>query len=317
MKKIISPTLFALLFSLSLVAQKKSDEKEFIKKMCGCYEVNFEYSETFSPSKDYEFHDRYSASGLEWIFVDEEDKDKIVIQHLLIISDSMIIKHWREDWLYENKELLVYQKNLEWKKETVPSHYLDKSWTQKVYQVDDSPRYNGFAHWVHLDGKTYWESQVSAPLPRREYTKRSDYNVMLRTNKHKITEYGHLHELDNAKVLRTEGGDSIIVLEKGHNNYKKVEDGRCNPALKWWNSNRPYWVDVRAVWGEKISDAEFINIKEKVKNKKLWQELFALGDKYENATSYDSEEVRLEIEKIIESFLSKEPSTWESVSTKY
>lgn len=316
MKKINFTILFFLFMGFSLVAQKKNDEKEFIKKMCGCYEVNFEYSETFSPSKDYEFRERYSAGGLEWIFVDEENSDKIVIQHLLIINDSMIIKHWREDWLYENKELLVYEKNLEWKKESVPTEYLTKSWTQKVYQVDDSPRYNGFAHWVHLDGKTYWESQVSAPLPRREYTKRSDYNVMLRTNKHKITSYGHLHELDNAKVLRTEKGDSVIVLEKGHNSYKKVETNRCNPALKWWDSNRPYWVDVRAVWDEKISEADFINIKEKVENKKLWQELFALGDKYESSTAYNSKEVKLEIEKIIASFLSNKPTTWKTVSSK-
>tara|TARA_R110002096_G_scaffold276109_3_gene470111 strand:- start:185803 stop:186756 length:954 start_codon:yes stop_codon:yes gene_type:complete len=317
MKKNYCLGLFLLLLSSSVLAQKKSDEKDFIKDMCGCYEVNFEYSETFSPSKDYEYHDRYSASGLEWIFVDEESSDKIVIQHLLIINDSTIIKHWREDWLYENKDLLVYEKNLEWKKQEVPKDHLKNSWTQKVYQVDDSPRYNGYAHWVNIDGKTYWESQVSAPLPRREYTKRSDYNVMLRTNKHKLMDYGHLHELDNAKVLRTEAGDSLIVLEKGHNTYKKVDDSRCNPAEKWWTSNRPYWVDVREVWNEKISEADFINIKNKVGNKKLWQELFALANEYEGLETYSSEEVKVKVSKIIDSYLSNSPSSWESASNDY
>lgn len=317
MKKIYFHSLFFLLISFGLSAQKKSDEKDFIKKMCGCYEVNFEYSETFSPSKDYEYHDRYSAAGLEWIFVDEESSDKIIMQHLLIINDSTIIKHWREDWIYENKELLVYEKNLEWKKDEVPAAYLKNSWTQKVYQVDDSPRYNGYAHWVNLDGKTYWESQVSAPLPRREYTKRSDYNVMLRTNKHKIMAYGHLHELDNSKVLRSESGDSLIVLEKGHNTYKKVDDKRCDPALAWWSSNRPYWVDVREVWDEKIEEADFINIKAKVENKRLWQKLFALSDQYTDASNYDSEKVKGEISKIIESYLTNTPSSWESASAKY
>ena len=45
-----------------------------------------------------------------------------------------------------------------------------KQWTQKVYQVDDSPRYSGSATWVHVDGKRYWQNKTGAPLPRREYS---------------------------------------------------------------------------------------------------------------------------------------------------
>lgn len=297
-------------FTFFSFAQNKEQAKESIKKMCGCYEVDFEYAETFSEVEGYEFHDRYSAHGLEWIFMDEETSDEIIIQHLLVINDSLTIKHWREDWQYENKDLLVYQKNLEWSKEQVPTEYVENSWTQKVYQVDDSPRYNGYAHWVIQDGKSYWESQVSAPLPRREYTKRSDYNVMLRNNKHKITPYGHLHELDNAKVLRTEEKDSVIVLEKGHNTYTKVENDRCKSAAFWWENNRIFWVDVRLVWDDVIEDNEFINIKSKVDNQKLWQRLFDLGDTYVSAKKYHSKKAKKDIRKVIELYLSNEPTAW-------
>ena len=55
------------------------------------------------------------------------------------------------------------------------------TWTQKVFQVDDSPRYEGYATWVHVDGRHYWDSQTDGPLPRREYSKRSDYNVSKKT----------------------------------------------------------------------------------------------------------------------------------------
>lgn len=315
MKKIYALAFFSLVSTSILNAQKKEVEKTYIKKMCGCYTVDFEYAETFSEAKDYQYHERYKTGGLEWIFVDEENEDKVVLQHLLVINDSMIIKHWRQDWLYENREILVYEKNLEWRKEEIPSDEIEGTWTQKVYQVDDSPRYDGYAHWLNVDGKTYWESQVFAPLPRREYTKRSDYNVMLRNNKHKITEYGHLHELDNAKIIRTEEKDSVLVLEKGHNTYRKVEDSHCQAAKDWWLKNRRYWVDVRAVWEEIISEEKFINIQWKVDDKKLWQELFALGDSYTDAQKYKSKKVQKEVRKIIENFLTNTRSDWKTTAS--
>lgn len=314
MKKLVFALSVSLVTSLALQAQNKENEKGFIKKMCGCYEVDFEYAETFSESKDYKFHDRYSTGGLEWVFVDEESEDKLVLQHLLVINDSTIIKHWRQDWHYENEDILVYHRNLEWEKAKVPTEQLAGSWTQKVYQVDDSPRYDGYAHWVHMDGRTYWESEVFAPLPRRERTKRSDYNVMLRNNKHRITDYGHLHELDNAKVIRTAEKDSVLVLEKGHNTYTRVDDKRCQPAMNWWKGNRSYWVDVRTVWTEIIAENEFINLEIKIDDRRLWQVLFQLGDEYAGVDDYKSKKARKRIRKAIEPYLSDKPSPWETAS---
>lgn len=301
-----------LLFSISAFAQKNKveTEKGFIKGMCGCYKVDFEYAETFSPVKDYEYRDRYEAHGLEWAFVDEESDDEVKIQHLLVINDTMVIKHWRQDWKYENRELLTYQRNLEWEKETLDKKDVKGTWTQKVYQVDDSPRYQGAATWVSVDGKKYWESRTAAPLPRREYTKRSDYNVMMRNNKHQITSTGHLHELDNAKVVRTEEKDSVLVWEKGMNTYTKVDDSKCEAARKWWTNNRAYWVDVRSVWDEIIADKEYINIADKVDNKRLWQQMFGLGEKYMAMEEYPSAEAKKEIRETIEKYLSEKPTPW-------
>ena len=56
-------------------------------------------------------------------------------------------------------------------------------WLQTVWEVDDAPRYQGISNWVNIDGKTYWENTADAPLPRREYTKRKDYQIMKRGNK--------------------------------------------------------------------------------------------------------------------------------------
>lgn len=104
-----------VLMTLSIVANaQKSEDIKAIKGQCGCFDVKFGYAETFAPDKDYKFHERYLTGGREWVFVDEESKDKLVLMHLLVIGDTMVIKHWREDWVYENTDLLAYDKGTKW-----------------------------------------------------------------------------------------------------------------------------------------------------------------------------------------------------------
>jgi len=299
-----------------LTAQPPQEEKALIKEMCGCHRVEFKYAETFSENPDYQYHDRYQAYGLEWIFVDEESPDKLVLQHLLVINDSTIIKHWRQDWLYENRALWEYRKNLEWQRRELSAQEAEGTWTQKVYQVDDSPRYEGHATWITADGKKYWESQVDAPLPRREATKRSDYNVMLRTNKHRITSYGHVHELDNAKIIRTADEDSVLVWEKGLNTYTKVNDSLCAPARRWWSEHKTYWRDVRLVWNDILADEAYINIQKEIEGQKLWQKLFALGDQYAETKKYRSKAAQEAIREAIAPYLSDQPSPWQTARTE-
>ena len=118
-----------------------------------------------------------------------EDNNTISIQHLLIVGNEKfpsIIKHWRQDWLYQNTDLYKYDVNNSWNFVKMNKKDVRNQWTQKVFQVDDSPRYEGSSTWVHLDGKSYWENITPAPLPRREYTKRSDYNMTLEVTDMKL-----------------------------------------------------------------------------------------------------------------------------------
>ena len=71
----------------------------------------------------------------------------------------------------------------------------------KVFQVDDGPRYQGSGTWVHVDGKSYWESTTPAPLPRRERDIRN-YNLTIRGNRVEIMDYGWAHIQDNSKIIR-------------------------------------------------------------------------------------------------------------------
>ncbi len=293
----------ALMAAIQSMAQnKKKDEIEAIMSMCGCYEVRFNFQETFSPVEDYEFHDQYASGALELVVPIEQTKNKISLQHLLIIGDTMIIKHWRQDWIYENVEFYTYYKDNQWKFERKPKSQVQGQWTQKVFQVDDGPRYEGSASWIITDGRKYWESTADAPLPRREFSKRSDYNVLQRRNRHEITSDGWVHEQDNAKIQRSEN-EFVLAYEKGWNTYTKVNDSKCNPANQWWEKNQYYWSDVRKVWTEVFDRKTDLVINMKVDGKVLFQRLFELGKDVEDKP-YQSEITLPQIKEVFNLHLS-------------
>ncbi|MCI0750982.1 MAG: hypothetical protein L0Y35_04030 [Flammeovirgaceae bacterium] len=303
MKNVCVMALFAIITINAYAQKKKKQDAEAIKSMCGCYEVAFDFAETFAPDKEYKFHDNYHTAGLELVLPIEDSDNKIVLQHLLIINDSTIIKHWRQDWEYENTAFYIFDKENTWKYVKKPAEVVKGQWTQKVFQVDDGPRYEGSASWVHIDGKHFWESTTNSPLPRREFTKRSDYNVMVRGNRHEITSYGWLHEQDNKKVLRGEKTDKLIAEEKGINTYAKTDASKCQAAEKWWSDHKIFWTDVRQVWDELFQAKKTISIKGRVDDKVLFTKLFELEKEKLSLKPYNSESVRQSIQSVIQSYL--------------
>jgi hypothetical protein len=229
--------IFALALSTTQVfAQKIEQDKASIKNMCGCYEVSFNFKETFNYTDDSTYVPSTTTQdtrALEWVNLVEENSNFLSLQHLLIVGGEQkhIIKHWRQDWEFENEDFLMYNGDNLWKYEK--KNDTKGQWSQKVFQVDDSPRYEGSASWVHVDGKSYWENETHAPLPRREYTQRSDYNITLRRNRHEIVKNGWIHDQDNDKIDRYEGKDNLIAQEKGFNTYVKVDDSKFEAAQKW------------------------------------------------------------------------------------
>jgi hypothetical protein len=275
-------------------ASKKEQDRAAILALAGCHTVTFKFAETFAPNPDYKYHDRYYESGTEFVTVVENTENKIVLQHLLVVSDSMIIKHWRQDWLFENTELLKFISDDKWEKVTLTKEEVKGQWTQKVSQVDDSPRYEGTASWVHVDGHHYWESSADAPLPRREFSKRSDYNVLKRDNKIILTkDGGWLHEQDNQKIIRKDGRDSLLCWEKGIERFTDLPEGKCIAAVNWWAINKSYWSDVRTVWQGLQTENKGIALEKLVDNMKLYEALFQLGDKQTktNAASADNQKI--------------------------
>ncbi|MEO1031980.1 MAG: DUF6607 family protein [Bacteroidota bacterium] len=299
MKKVA--LLTSLIFAISFTAtaqKKKKQDKEAIKEMCGCFEVTFNFAETFQFSEDslYKPSKTKTDRGLEWAQLVVDEDDKVSIQHLLQVGppdQPYIVKHWRQDWLYENTDFYMYNGDNEWLFEEKDKKNVKGQWTQKVFQVDDSPRYEGSGTWIHVDGKSYWENTTTAPLPRREYTKRSDYNITMRGNRHEITDFGWVHDQDNDKVIREAGKEDVILAkEKGYNTYKKVDDSRCQAAQDWWKKHYDKWTLVRTKWEDVYGRNEDLILETKVDNKVLFKHLFD-----EEMTAKE------DIEKVIESFV--------------
>ncbi|WP_422107900.1 DUF6607 family protein [Winogradskyella sp.] len=299
MKKVALLTSLIFAISFTAIAQKKKkQDKEAIKEMCGCFEVTFNFAETFQFSEDslYKPSKTKTDRGLEWAQLVVDEDDKVSIQHLLQVGppdQPYIVKHWRQDWLYENTDFYMYNGDNEWLFKEKDKKNVKGQWTQKVFQVDDSPRYEGSGTWVHVDGKSYWENTTTAPLPRREYTKRSDYNITMRGNRHEITDFGWVHDQDNDKVIREAGKEDVILAkEKGYNTYKKVDDSRCQAAQDWWKANYDKWALVRTKWQDVYGRNKDLILETKVDNKVLFKHLFD-----EEMTAKE------DIEKVIESFV--------------
>ena len=300
MKKLIPLVLLSITFTLNAQSKKQQDQVA-IKSMCGCYDVSFNFAETFQYSKDSTYlpsKTKYEK-GLEWVQLVEDAENKIVMQHLLIVGSEeapYIVKHWRQDWEYQNTNLYEYNYDNNWKYVSLPKKAVVGQWSQKVFQVDDSPRYEGTATWVHVDGKSYWENTTDAPLPRREYTTRSDYNVTARTNRHEIVANGWIHDQDNDKIIRAVGAaDIVLAQEKGHNTYIKVDDAKCKAAQEYWTLQENKWKIVRAKWDEIFARKKDLSLEEKVEDKVLFKYLF-------DEENYNTSE---QINKVIESFVKK------------
>ena len=303
MKKInLLIALITLGFAAS--AQTKLDQdREAIKSLAGFYKVTFNYAETFSPERDYKYHDREKSHAKEWAVIVEDSPKKIVIQHLLVAGDSMIIKHWREDWTYEDSKILVYTKDNSWNVTTLKAADVKGKWTQKVYQVDDSPRYQAMGTWVHVDGRHQWQSNADSPMPRRE-SKRDDYNVLNRGNNVYLTPQGWMFEQDNKKVSRTESGDKLIAMEKGLEEFTKINPKAFEYAQQWWKNQQSFWKDARETWDVVLSENSVIKLVPKVDNKLLYEQFFTLGDQStkEKWTSAQNKEA---IKKVISAYLGK------------
>jgi len=256
--------LAALLTGAASAGTPPEADRTAILAMQGEYRIGFSFEETVLLSAGYPRAAPYRTGGDEVVILLEDSPGKIVLQHLLLhVPSGHVTKHWRQDWEYEAPRRWEFTADQTWRWRDLPENQIEGHWTQCVYEVSDAPRYCGSGRWVHANGISTWTSDTSwRPLPRRDYTRRSDYNALGAVNRHTITPDGWTHEQDNTKAIRNDAGDvtGLIVREFGFNDYRRTLDIDFSPAYQYWSATAEYWAKVRAHWQQRLQSAPGIRL---------------------------------------------------------
>lgn len=241
----------SLAFADGAKREPDARDRASILAMRGEYVVGFHFDETVVLQTGYERAPAQRSGGDEAVIVVEDSPEKIVLQHILVDARSgHVTKHWRQDWIYEAAQRFEFSADQTWTMRAIPAERTRGAWTQCVYEVSDAPRYCGTGQWTYDNGVAMWTSDESwRPLPRREHTKRRDYNAIVAINRHTIAAEGWTHEQFNTKVRRdAEGRARALVREFGFNEYRATKAIDFGPVYRYWEKTAPYWERVRARW---------------------------------------------------------------------
>lgn len=226
-------------------------DRRSILAMAGEFRVRFAFDETAALAPGYAPRAAQRSGGTELVEVIADSGERISLQHILVLGkDHVVVKHWRQDWQYQPKQMLSFRGLGRFETQAVAESDARGAWSQTVYEVDDAPRYAGVGRWVHANGENVWESgRVWRPLPRREYTKRSDYQALEVVNRHALTPAGWVHEQDNTKLaLKPDGGVQALARERGINSYTRIADYDFSAGREYWRKTSTFWSEVRDEW---------------------------------------------------------------------
>jgi hypothetical protein len=238
-------------------------DRRAILAMAGPYRVSFDFLEVVRYDPALKPDAPYQSWGTEYVFVAEDRPGFIALQHVLVMrvlregggggspiaSEPAVVRHWRQEWRYEADSLLAYEGTLTWARRAVPPEERRAAWVQSVLQVDDSPRYAARGRWQHQGGVSTWISDETwRPLPRREFSVRKDYDVLVGTNRHTITPQGWVQEENNLKYASNQ--KKFLAREYGVARYERIRDYDFSAGERYYARTEPFWAEVRAAWRE-------------------------------------------------------------------
>lgn len=274
-----------------------------ILAMAGEFRVRFAFDETAALAAGYEPHAAQRSGGTELVEIIADEGDFISLQHILVMGeDHIVVKHWRQDWQWQPTEMLHYRSHGRFETVSVPADTARGAWSQTVYEVDDAPRYSGIGHWNHADGVDAWESDaIWRPLPRREYTKRTDYQVLDVVNRHTLTPAGWVHEQDNTKLaLAVDGSAQALARERGINSYTRIDDYDFDAGRDYWNRTRAFWAEVRGEWERVLAAHPTVTITPEPNGEPRIELIFELAERVRDGGTVDADEIRALIDRHVE-----------------
>jgi hypothetical protein len=289
-------------------------DRRAILAMAGPYRVSFDFLEVarFDPALKPDAP--YQSWGTEYVFVSEDRGDFIALQHVLVMrvlqqdgsqSEPSVTRHWRQEWRYESDAALVYQGSNAWVLRKLPEGQRRGTWVQSVYQVDDSPRYAASGRWQHSDSFSTWISDETwRPLPRREWSVRNDYQVLLGTNRHTITPTGWTQEENNLKMALDETGKPreaipYLAREYGVARYERIRNYDFAPGKAYFEKTELFWAEVRAAWKRIFQTNGGFKLRKPVDQGQLFVPFFEYAKKLADGEPFVPADARSFIEKIL------------------
>lgn len=279
----------------------KARDRAAILAMAGDYRVSFDFVEVAGFAPGWTPGRPYQSWATERVLVVEDSEDRIVLQHILemrftgedgTVSEPMVTKHWRQDWRWQPEYTFEYLGDATWQRREVPEAERRRAWAQDVYQVDDSPRYSGVGRWHHDQARSTWSGGDGArPLPRREWSVRSDYGLLFGSNRHTITPDGWIHEQVNDKQVSL-AQPRPLAREFGLNRYQRITGG-LDATIAYWRATAPMWAQVRARWSALLAGQAPVRLKAEPDQGSLFGPLFAQAQALaEGGPAPDGDQVR-------------------------
>ena len=83
-------------------------DRRAILAMLGEYQVAFNFNETAVLRPGYVRKNPKHSGGFEIVVLVDDSGSSISMQHILVSAKGMTIKHWRQEWIYEQPSHWVY-----------------------------------------------------------------------------------------------------------------------------------------------------------------------------------------------------------------
>jgi hypothetical protein len=269
-------------------------DRRAILAMAGAYRVTFDFLEIVPFRADAKRERPYESWGTERVYVDSDNGKFISLSHILAmrivnkdgsLSEPMVTKHWRQDWQYEPTEVIEYLGRERWGRRVLRRGDMAGRWSQTVYQVDESPRYASVGKWSHSPSFSTWISgDTWRPLPRREWSVRKDYQVLIGTNRHTVTSTGWVQEENNLKSVLTDGrtlasDQPYLAREYGVARYERLQAPDFGAADVYFERTRKFWSEVRDAWAARFRATPQITLRAPVDQAGLFRKLFEHAEK--------------------------------------
>lgn len=287
------------------LSQRERDRRAILA-LAGDYRTSFDFLETVEFSAGAGPAKPYRSWGTERIYVVDDRGDAITLQHVIVmftvhdgvVDGPFVQKHWRQDWRYEPESLSEYRGHQHWERRALSRAEREGAWAQDVYQVDDAPRYSSVGRWEHTAAASIWTgSSAWRPLPRREFTVRSDYDVLVGVNRATVLPLGWVHEQDNLKLVlgddaKPRADAPYVARELGIDRYERIQGFDFSAGDAYWRKTGDFWRVVRNAWTETIRRNASLDIADVCNGRPAFEITFGYAERLptEPAATTDADE---------------------------